>query len=116
MMLLVVHIAPEISHVRIFFFNDTATTEIYTLPLHDALPIYAVADARHGERLGWVVAPGGATHEPVARTDREEDLGERGQERHDAPGGRGERHPTPCVVGDSDAALEIGRASCRERV
>src|SRR2546430_12824200 len=22
-----------------FFFNDTATTEIYTLPLHDALPI-----------------------------------------------------------------------------
>src|SRR6516225_7047214 len=24
---------------RIFFFNDTATTEIYTLSLHDALPI-----------------------------------------------------------------------------
>src|SRR2546427_11187669 len=23
-----------------FFFNDTATTEIYTLPLHDALPIW----------------------------------------------------------------------------
>src|SRR6202522_4713028 len=23
----------------LFFFNDTATTEIYTLPLHDALPI-----------------------------------------------------------------------------
>src|SRR5258707_14013419 len=23
-----------------FFLNDTATTEIYTLPLHDALPIY----------------------------------------------------------------------------
>src|ERR1035441_10734474 len=23
-----------------FFFTDTATTEIYTLPLHDALPIY----------------------------------------------------------------------------
>src|SRR5256885_6342493 len=27
-----------------FFFNDTATTEIYTLSLHDALPIYAVDD------------------------------------------------------------------------
>ena len=27
-----------------FFFNDTATTEIYTLSLHDALPIYALAD------------------------------------------------------------------------
>src|SRR3712207_7484184 len=25
-----------------FFFNDTATTEIYTLSLHDALPIYRV--------------------------------------------------------------------------
>src|SRR3712207_8410154 len=28
------------SRSRIFFFNDTATTEIYTLSLHDALPIY----------------------------------------------------------------------------
>src|SRR3712207_8942584 len=25
--------------IHIFFFNDTATTEIYTLSLHDALPI-----------------------------------------------------------------------------
>ena len=25
--------------VVLFFFNDTATTEIYTLSLHDALPI-----------------------------------------------------------------------------
>src|SRR5256885_9306224 len=30
-----------------FFFNDTATTEIYTLSLHDALPI----SARQGRRL-----------------------------------------------------------------
>src|SRR5256885_12958101 len=30
----------------IFFFNDTATTEIYTLSLHDALPISTmIADA-----------------------------------------------------------------------
>src|SRR3712207_8130681 len=28
-----------------FFFNDTATTEIYTLSLHDALPIWAGAPA-----------------------------------------------------------------------
>src|SRR2546430_11283960 len=27
-----------------FFFNDTATTEIYTLSLHDALPIYSSND------------------------------------------------------------------------
>src|SRR2546428_6235899 len=29
-----------------FFFNDTATTEIYTLTLHDALPISSVRCAR----------------------------------------------------------------------
>src|SRR5437868_13631845 len=28
-----------------FFFNDTAPTEIYTLSLHDALPIYLMATA-----------------------------------------------------------------------
>src|SRR5215203_5074312 len=31
-----------------FFFNDTATTEIYTLSLHDALPIYARLARRSG--------------------------------------------------------------------
>src|SRR6266496_5487530 len=29
-----------------FFFNDTATTEIYTLSLHDALPIYLLRSGR----------------------------------------------------------------------
>src|SRR2546422_8555277 len=29
-----------------FFFNDTATTEIYTLSLHDALPIYRLIGLR----------------------------------------------------------------------
>src|SRR5437764_12980714 len=29
-----------------FFFNDTATTEIYTLSLHDALPIFLPPDLR----------------------------------------------------------------------
>src|SRR5260370_4798876 len=28
-----------VTHLSFFFFNDTATTEIYTLSLHDALPI-----------------------------------------------------------------------------
>src|SRR5690349_23466731 len=36
-----------------FFFNDTATTEIYTLSLHDALPIYAA------HRAGSPWRPGG---------------------------------------------------------
>src|SRR5256885_10087254 len=31
-----------------FFFNDTATTEIYTLSLHDALPISLAVDDGHG--------------------------------------------------------------------
>src|SRR5256885_4561236 len=31
-----------------FFFNDTATTEIYTLSLHDALPISSRPIAFHG--------------------------------------------------------------------
>src|SRR2546426_8628072 len=30
-------------HSSFFFFNDTATTEIYTLSLHDALPISSVS-------------------------------------------------------------------------
>src|SRR3712207_7545659 len=33
----------------VFFFNDTATTEIYTLSLHDALPIWR---SRWGGRSG----------------------------------------------------------------
>src|SRR3712207_7615531 len=56
---------------RYFFFNDTATTEIYTLSLHDALPICrglgqrrAAAGARlHGRSGGRRVQraePGGA--------------------------------------------------------
>src|SRR3712207_9548234 len=33
--------------VFFFFFNDTATTEIYTLSLHDALPIYCLIAMNH---------------------------------------------------------------------
>src|SRR6266496_6219811 len=41
-----------------FFFNDTATTEIYTLSLHDALPIsggspVVPAPRRPGSRVRW---------------------------------------------------------------
>src|SRR5215813_15674982 len=41
-----------------FFFNDTATTEIYTLSLHDALPILS-AEAREvmlGRVPSWKIA------------------------------------------------------------
>src|SRR3712207_8232517 len=39
-----------------FFFNDTATTEIYTLSLHDALPIYEYADDGQQGGLARAVA------------------------------------------------------------
>src|SRR2546426_8934472 len=43
-----------------FFFNDTATTEIYTLSLHDALPIFGLASASLGFAvvLGFFLALG----------------------------------------------------------
>src|SRR3712207_8890097 len=36
-----------------FFFNDTATTEIYTLSLHDALPILSLTNRRARSSSGW---------------------------------------------------------------
>src|SRR5258708_17751198 len=36
----------------LFFFNDTATTEIYTLSLHDALPIYVDRVVALRRRIG----------------------------------------------------------------
>src|SRR5258708_10742772 len=37
----------------LFFFNDTATTEIYTLSLHDALPISRTQKRRHLMNAFW---------------------------------------------------------------
>src|SRR3712207_7516928 len=48
------------THALFFFFNDTATTEIYTLSLHDALPI---SDAE-GIQVGEVARADGG-REPV---------------------------------------------------
>src|SRR5260370_15448209 len=40
------------THILVFFFfNDTATTEIYTLSLHDALPIWRVRPYSRGLRM-----------------------------------------------------------------
>src|SRR5204862_6730906 len=66
-----------------FFFNDTATTEIYTLSLHDALPIYAVGgrmDRLH-DRPGHVrqdllafVAAGNRSEEHTSELQSRRDL------------------------------------------
>src|SRR3954449_9312783 len=43
---------PLSSPMPSFFFNDTATTEIYTLSLHDALPIFRRRSARAARGAG----------------------------------------------------------------
>src|SRR5690348_17668235 len=49
----------SLSFFFLFFFNDTATTEIYTLSLHDALPILPVgAERRRDERAGYAEEAG----------------------------------------------------------
>src|SRR6266404_7947353 len=51
-----------------FFFNDTATTEIYTLSLHDALPISPrYADPLNG--LGALLVAGGRAREAIPYFD-----------------------------------------------
>src|SRR2546425_12228024 len=52
-----------------FFFNDTATTEIYTLSLHDALPIYVRRDpARNRSERGRSAAH--QRRDPAVRAPR----------------------------------------------
>src|SRR3712207_7146551 len=46
-------------YFRIFFFNDTATTEIYTLSLHDALPIYRFGANNAINSVAWIALASG---------------------------------------------------------
>src|SRR5689334_24019275 len=58
-------ITPPPAYLRsFFFFNDTATTEIYTLSLHDALPIFASTTWWSHSQAGMTafVTGGGAYH------------------------------------------------------
>src|SRR3712207_6853925 len=52
----------------LYFFNDTATTEIYTLSLHDALPILAVCAAPTNAASGSAPRRS-ARRAPTARDD-----------------------------------------------
>src|SRR5690348_17949961 len=53
-----------------FFFNDTATTEIYTLSLHDALPISGRARRQHrGRAAAGSVARAAARDDPSPRSE-----------------------------------------------
>src|SRR5438132_8913936 len=54
-----------------FFFNDTATTEIYTLSLHDALPISGLCHWLRGlaaPKRNGRVRPGNQTHRSEEHT------------------------------------------------
>src|SRR6266496_82494 len=97
-----------------FFFNDTATTEIYTLSLHDALPIF---------HPGLHLAPDAGSPEGVLVS-----TGERG-DRHPRGGQRRlqlvvEREPLQSVVGVADRVevathpaspqISVGRADLPE--
>src|SRR5258708_39476865 len=56
-----------------FFFNDTATTEIYTLSLHDALPIFRFfRSQQHDIDVRSVVQPAhfAANARPIQLRDR----------------------------------------------
>src|SRR3712207_8628673 len=74
------------TYIIFFFFNDTATTEIYTLSLHDALPIWPAVPAAMGPHgtcpstaWPWVLLPessANATEGPQAGARSEEHTSE----------------------------------------
>src|SRR5690606_41163848 len=75
--------APHSPSLFLFFFNDTATTEIYTLSLHDALPIYVVledvgafegAQQRHGNDGGGDGGREGRSEEHTSELQSRENL------------------------------------------
>src|SRR5438132_7876836 len=63
-----------------FFFNDAATTEIYTLSLHDALPISLVSallnscDTPEGQGAGYGAATGARSEEHTSELQSHSDL------------------------------------------
>src|SRR5256885_17029979 len=57
--------------VSIFFFNDTATTEIYTLSLHDALPISLMPG-----RIEGMISPAVRSASPAKNLRSEEHTSE----------------------------------------
>src|SRR2546430_16585302 len=63
------------SYLSFFFFNDTATTEIYTLSLHDALPISLTKEDRFArvEELGRELMAAVARVIPVVPVHARED-------------------------------------------
>src|SRR5256885_11904488 len=99
------------SLIFFFFFNDTATTEIYTLSLHDALPIYHVLRGRR--------AAGLQRHAARGRLDRDAPGRRRWlRDRHRAAHGEGaelgqDHHHHSHLAADERQLQELDRKSTR---
>src|SRR2546422_11587262 len=81
--------------ITFFFFNDTATTEIYTLSLHDALPISRLGPQPAGRPRGNVQRQpdlGGRRHRDARARRRHLAAGEGQQVRRGAAARAGRRH------------------------
>src|SRR3712207_9113756 len=70
-----------LSYFFFFFFNDTATTEIYTLSLHDALPILACPGDATRAAAAAPRSPAPCRDTRAARTARAVPCGRRGTSR-----------------------------------
>src|SRR2546430_17273310 len=107
---------PHLQHFfPFFFFNDTATTEIYTLSLHDALPIllktggaYLPLDPEYpSERIAFMIED--AQAQVILTQSRLLD-------RLPNTVARAVCMDADWPVVSSESDEKIGRASCRERV
>src|SRR3989440_12438640 len=95
-----------------FFFNDTATTEIYTLSLHDALPIFALLKQ---EGVSVMFGNPGTTELPLMDgLAREPGIHYVLALQEAVAIAMADAYAQ--AAGGLGAVNEIGRASCRERV
>ena len=107
----------------LFFFNDTATTEIYTLSLHDALPISSQLipiQLEDGTEI-YIESTEDVNVSPEAQEancppDEEEEQVRGGQKGGWGSGGSRGFNNLPGGNGSRQESGEIGRASCRGRV
>src|SRR5204862_4774728 len=87
-----------------FFFNDTATPEIYTLSLHDALPISSSRPRQSGRKPCWSRKPTSLPSE--SRTHRSEEHTSELQSRRDLV--------CRLLLEKKKKKIKINRKRCRE--
>src|SRR2546429_8261379 len=105
--------------VRFFFFNDTATTEIYTLSLHDALPILKgrLKPGVSREQARAELATLWNSLKPLhSEADRNRVVGVRTELQARVQSSPPDAYLIGMLMALVAVVLKIGRASCRERV